>query len=186
MLTGSQTYDDLGVGREPAAQPLETLVLGDGTPIGLRPLESDEREGVLGWFARLSPESRFRRFLSPVPALSSRELAALTDINHVTREAVAAVDQRDGSIVGIAWYVQFGGEKRAADVAIAVIDEVQRMGIGTALGSRLVQRARANCFEVLIATTLRDNRGARALTRRLGFRPRSAAGSELELALELA
>lgn len=39
--------------------------------------------------------------------------------------------------------------------------------------------------EVLIATTLPDNRGARALTGRLGLRPRSAAGSELELALEL-
>jgi GNAT superfamily N-acetyltransferase len=186
MLSRGQTYDESLAERRAAAQPLETLVLEDGTPIAMRPLEPDEREGVLGWFERLSPESRFRRFLSPVPALSSRELAALTDINHVTREAVAAVDQRDGSILGIAWYAQFGGERRAADVAIAVIDEVQRMGVGTALGSRLVQRARANCFEVLIATTLRDNRGARALTRRLGFRPRSAAGSELELALELA
>jgi GNAT superfamily N-acetyltransferase len=185
MVTRGQTYDESVADGETSSRALETLVLDDGTPIALRPLEPDEREGVLDWFARLSPESRFRRFLSPVPALSSRELAALTDINHVTREAVAAVDQRDGSIVGIAWYAQFAGETRAADVAIAVIDEVQRMGVGTALGSRLVQRARANCFEVLTATTLRENRAARALTRRLGFRPRSAAGSELELALEL-
>ena len=83
-----------------SAEPTDTLVLGDGTRLALRPLGSEDRDGVAALFARLSPESRYRRFLSPKRELTPRELAFLTDIDHIHHEAIAAVDQRDGSIVG--------------------------------------------------------------------------------------
>jgi len=136
-------------------------------------------------FARLSPESRHRRFLSPKRELTPQELVYLTDVDHVTHEATAAVDERDGSIVAAGRYAQFPDRVAVADVAVTVADELQGMGIGTVLARCLVDRARANGFTRLTATTLWENRPARALLRRLRFRARASHGSEIELELNL-
>jgi RimJ/RimL family protein N-acetyltransferase len=161
------------------------LVLSDGTRLRFRPLTSDDRDRLAGLFARLSFESRRRRFFTPKPELPPRALAYLTDIDHVGHEAIAAVDESDGSIVGVARYVRLTDRVGVADVAAEVADELQGMGIGTELATRLVERARANCFTLLTATTLWENRPARALLRRLRFRPRASQGSEIELELAL-
>lgn len=171
--------------RASCAALTDTLVLADGTHLRFRTLGSDDRDRLAGLFARLSFESRRRRFLSPKPALSTRELAFLTDIDHVSHEAIAAVDQRDASIVGVARYVHVADRLGVADVAVEVADEIQRMGVGTELVARLVDRARANGITLLTATTLWENRPARALMRRLRFRTRARHGAEIDLELEL-
>jgi RimJ/RimL family protein N-acetyltransferase len=171
--------------RVSSAAPTQVLVLADGTRFRLRPLGSADRDGVAALFARLSPESRYRRFLSPKPELTPRELAFLTDIDHIRHEAFAAVDQRDDSIVGVCRYVHVVDRPGAAEVAVEVTDELQNMGIGTALARQTVQRARANGFALLTATTLWENRPARALLRRLEFRAHTSDGSEIELELKL-
>ncbi len=163
----------------------DVLLLADGTRLRFRPLRSDDRDRLAGLFARLTLESRRRRFLSPKPALTTRELAFLTDIDHVAHEAIAAVDQRDGSIVGVGRYVRVADRPGMADVAVEVVDEIQNMGVGTALVARVLDRACANGFTRLTATTLWENRPARALMRRLGFRARASHGPEIELELEL-
>ena len=163
----------------------DVLVLAHGTRLRFRPLRSDDRDRLAGLFARLTFESRRRRFLSPKPALTTRELAFLTDIDHVAHEAIAAVDQRDGSIVGVARYVRVADRPAMADVAVEVADEIQNMGLGTALVQRVLDRACANGITLLTATTLWENRPARALMRRLGFRARASHGAEIELELEL-
>jgi hypothetical protein len=56
---------------------------------------------------------------------------------------------------------------------------------GRRLRLQPVRRARANGFTLLTATTLWENRPARALLRRLGFRARASHGSEIEYELEL-
>ena len=155
--------------RASRAAVTDVLVLADGTRLRFRPLSSDDRNRLAGLFARLTFESRRRRFLSPKPALTPRELAFLTDIDHVAHEAIAAVDQHDGSIVGVARYVRVANRAGAADVAVEVVDEMQDMGVGTALVARLLDRARANGITLLTATTLWENRPARALMRRAGF-----------------
>ena len=73
----------------------------DGGRLSLLQIGHADRDGLATLFARLSPESRHRRFRSPKRELTPRELAFFTDIDHIHHEAIAAVDQRDGSIVGI-------------------------------------------------------------------------------------
>ena len=161
------------------------LVLADGTRLLVRPLNTDDRAGLAVLFDRLTPESRYRRFLSPKPELTPRELTYFTDIDHLHHEAFAAVDRRDGSIVGVGRYVQEPGRAGVAAVAVEVADELQGMGIGTALAGRVVRRARANGFALLTATALWENRSARALLRRLGFRARGRDGGVIDLELDL-
>jgi RimJ/RimL family protein N-acetyltransferase len=153
--------------------------------IQIRPLEPSDRSRLAALFKRLSPESRRRRFLGSKPELSERELRYFTEVDHHWHEALAAVDRRDGSIVGIARYVGLAGRPTAADVAVAVADEVQRRGIGTTLARCLIARARVNGFDVLTASTLWENRPARVLLRRLGFHARGSEGNVIELELDL-
>ena len=153
--------------------------------IQIRPLEPSDRAGVAALFGRLSPESRRRRFLVPKPELSARELTYLTAVDHREHEALAAIDRRDGSIVGVARYAGVTDRPGVADAAVAVADDWQRQGIGTALVRCLLGRARANEFDVLTASTLWENRPARQLLRRLGFHARDSDGSVIELELVL-
>jgi RimJ/RimL family protein N-acetyltransferase len=168
-----------------SVEPTDVLVLADGKRLALRPLGSEDRDGVAALFGRLSPESRYRRFLSPKHELTRRELAHLTDIDHIHHEAFAAIDQRDDSIVGVCRYVHIADRSGVADLAVEVVDELQNMGIGAALARRTVQRARENGFAFLTATTLWENRPARALLRRFEFRAHASDGNEIELELKL-
>jgi L-amino acid N-acyltransferase YncA len=170
----------------PPCARAEIVQLPDGTTLRLEPLRRGDRSTVKGLFARLSPESRLRRFLSPVTSLSERDLAFLTNVGRTGHEAVAAVDARDGTIAGIARYVQHQGRPEAADVAVAVADDLHRRGIGSVLMDRLITCANANGFHLLTATTLWENRPARALLKRTGFAATGSAGAEIELELELA
>ena len=95
------------------------------------------------------------------------------------------MDDRDGSFVGVARYIQRADRPPAADMAITVADRHQNMGVGAALGARILERAQTNGFDALTATTLRENPPARAVLRRLGFAPRSSNGREIELEREL-
>jgi RimJ/RimL family protein N-acetyltransferase len=163
----------------------DELVLLDGTRLRLRPLTREDRDGLLSLFHRLSEESRWRRFMSPKPHLAPRELDYLTDVDHVAHGAFAAVDERDGSLVGVARYIRHVGCECSAELAVEVVDELQRRGIGTALCARVIARARDNGFTVLTATALWNNLAARRLLRRLGFHARRSQGREIELALLL-
>jgi GNAT superfamily N-acetyltransferase len=167
------------------AEATEALILDDGRRLLLRPIGREDREGLAALFARLTPESRHRRFLTPKRELTPRELAFFTDIDHVEHEAIVALDQHDGSIVGVARYVDAGDRAGVAELAVVVADDLQRLGIGSALVRRAVRRARANGFALMTATTLRENRPARALLRRLGFRARASNGKEIEFELRL-
>jgi RimJ/RimL family protein N-acetyltransferase len=163
----------------------DPLVLADGRRFKIRPIGPQDRDRLRGLFVRLTPESRYRRYLTPKPALSERELDYLLDIDHVHHEALAAVDESDGAFVATARYVQLPDQPKVADVAIEVADDLHRQGIGTALARRTLERARANGFKRVTAITLRDNAPARALLRLMHFLPRSSQGHEIEFELEL-
>ena len=161
------------------------VVWPEGERLAVRPLEVSDRDAFADLFHRLSPDSRFRRFHGPKPALAPREIAYLTDVDHLRHEALAAIDKRDGSIIGVSRYVARVQEPQVADLAIEVADEMQGIGIGTLLARLIVDRAASKGFDRVVASTLWDNQPARALMRRLGFRAHTSDGPVLELHLAL-
>jgi GNAT superfamily N-acetyltransferase len=165
--------------------PTDVLVLANGTRLRFRPIRASDSDRIAALFARLGFESRRRRFFTPKHELTPRELRYFTDIDHVGHEAIAAVDLRDDSIVGVARYVRVGDPAGVAEVAAEVADGLQKMGVGSALAERLIERARASGVRLLIATSLWENGPALALLRSFGFRTRASDGCEVELQLEL-
>lgn len=161
------------------------MTLADGARLRVRPIVPADREPLADAFDRLSDRSRRQRFLAPKPRLSARELDYLTDVDHVTHEALVAIDETTGDIVGVGRYATGGAGGAAADMALAVVDAWQRRGIGHALAVRLVERARANGITRLTGTALADNLLVRALLDRLGFRVRSVSAGVVEVELDV-
>ena len=153
--------------------------------VTVRPIRATDKDALLDLFARLSDRSRMRRFLSPKPRLSARELAYFTEVDHRTHEALVAV-AADGRFVGVGRYACGPDDTTVADVAFAVADSWQGRGIGTALAVLIVERARMNGIGHLHATTLPENGASRKLLGRMGFEVCGISAGALEVGLDLA
>ena len=125
-------------------------------------LEPSDRDLVARLFGRLSPESVYRRFFSPISR--PEFIASVLRTDHHDREAVAATDR--GEVVAVAQYVRLAGS-READLAIVVADEWQRQGIGTRLVAALAERARAEGITAFAVDIQGDNFGALRLLKRV-------------------
>lgn len=166
-------------------RPPGELALTDGSRVYTRPIRPADRNALAEGFARLSARSRYLRFLGPKHTLSARELTYLTEVDHVTHEAIVAFDE-DDRMVGVARYAAWPESAGTADVAVTVADDWHGRGLGGALTARVVECARANGIQRLTGTTLWDNAPASALLRRLGFRAVGSGDGAVDFRLDLA
>jgi len=157
--------------------------LRDGTEITVRPITPEDRPALAEGFERLSPESRYRRFFSPVSHLGERELDYLTQIDHHDHEALVAVDPESGEGIAVARFIRVGPD--IAEPAIAVADDWQRRGVAGLLLELLARRAREEGIERFVAPVLAENAAAIKVFQRLGATSHESMGSELELTVDL-
>lgn len=142
------------------------LALDDGTLVLLRPVRPEDAELLRTGLARLSPESRITRFFAPVKHLSDQQLAYLTVVdqdNHVAWGALdLSSDEPEG--LGIARFARLPQEPHVAEVAITVVDEAQRRGLGSRLLAVLHCLARRHGITTFRAVLMAQNH---ALIRRI-------------------
>lgn len=119
-----------------------TVTLRDGARVMLRPLADHDRHRLAASFARLSEESRYRRFFTTKSGLSEAELDYLVDVDHRDHEAIVAIDPETDELLGVARYVRLTECGEVADVAVTVANDWQGRGLGRALLDRLTFRAR--------------------------------------------
>ena len=161
------------------------LTLRDGTAAYMRTIEPEDREALVAGFDELSDESRYRRFLSPVPRLTGSTLRYLTEVDHRDHEAIVAFSRHDEPM-GVARYVRTDPASDCAEVAVTVVDRWQGRGVGTALLARLSERARAEGITRFTATALATNNDMIDLLRNLGATDsRPAAGGVVEMRVAL-
>jgi len=120
----------------------EIVELHDGTRALIRPIRPSDRVRLNEGFESASTKSIFMRFLGPQPHLSERQLDYLTAVDHVGHEALIAVDPASGQSFGTSRYVRSKDQPDTAEFAIGVGDRWMRSGLGTALLTALVERAR--------------------------------------------
>jgi GNAT superfamily N-acetyltransferase len=137
-----------------------------GRRVWLRLLEPGDANLIRLFYWRLSSETIYRRFLSPIKPPANALVQRLVDVDHRDREALIALDER--GVVGVARY---GTAGVSHEVAIVVADEWQGRGLGRLLLRRLANIARARGIASIHATMLGDNRRAQSLV--LGLSPRS-------------
>jgi len=127
-------------------------------------LEAGDGDQLGRFFYSLSPETVYRRFLSPIARPEQLGRLHLLDLDGGRREALVAVV--DGEIVGVARYARDLGRPREAELAIVVADAWQRQGLGTRLLSALADAARRAGIERFSFVALPENQAVLRLLRR--------------------
>jgi GNAT superfamily N-acetyltransferase len=164
-----------------------TVRLREGSELVVRPIRPEDKEAIVAGFERMSPESRYRRFFSPLQRLTERDLAYLTEVDHRDHEALIAFDAASREPVGVARFIR-GSAPEEAEVAVTVVDDWQGRGAATALLEKLVERAREEGVERFVALVLSENKEALELFRQAPGQtsePRRSASGHLELLIDL-
>ena len=130
------------------------VLLRDGRTAHIRPVRPDDAELLVDFYDhRVSDESKYYRFFSPMPHLSSRDVERFTNVDYATR--VAFVLTLQGRMIAIGRYdVVRPGE---AEVAFLVEDRQQGRGIAQLLLEHLAQAGRERGVEKFTADVLPDN-----------------------------
>ena len=144
------------------------IALRDGARMRIRQGHHSDRGLLLRGFERLSPDSRYRRFLVPLPELSEEAMRHLTEIDHHDHEAIIALDEETGEGIGVARYVRDPERTDAAELAVTVIDDWQARGVGTLLVEVLSARAREEGITTFTALMLAANRHMMEMLSHLG------------------
>ncbi|MFK7917187.1 MAG: GNAT family N-acetyltransferase [Ilumatobacter sp.] len=143
-----------------------TVVLGDGETAYIRPLVPADQPALLEFHERQSPESLYKRFFSPKPSLTARELEHFTTVDMVDRVALA-VEVRD-RLVAWSSYERWAARDEA-EAAFMVDDDQHGRGIATLMLEHLAAIARTNGIERFTAEVLSDNRGMLAVFSKAGW-----------------
>ena len=130
-------------------------------PVTLRELGPDEYDVLDAVFDGLSPTSRLRRFLGPVPRLAPGVRRALVAVDGESHLAVGAFHGAEP--IGIARLV--GEEPGRAELAVEVVDRWQGRGVGTRLVRAVLARGRAAGVVTVVGDVLADNVPIRRLLR---------------------
>ena len=142
------------------------VVLADGGTVHLRPIRAADDDALLGLYERLSDESIYLRFFSPVSRPTASQLDRLTNLDY--RDRFALVAQLGDDIVAVARYDRRPGSDEA-EVAFTVQDDQQGRGLGTILLEHLAAVARTHGIRRFYAETLPDNRKMLGVFRDAGY-----------------
>jgi RimJ/RimL family protein N-acetyltransferase len=143
--------------------------LSDGTEVRLREIRASDKALLAAGHARLSEESRLRRFLGSKPRLTPSDLRYLTEVDGVNHYALVAV-LGDRDIVAVARWVRLQDEPDAAEAAVVVGDPLQGKGLGKILARELADAARTRGISRIRASILSENPPAMALMKVIGDR----------------
>jgi GNAT superfamily N-acetyltransferase len=157
----------------------------------MRPVEPSDAGKLVAGLQRLSPESRVARFFYAKEELTPLELQRFTERNpdrHIAL-GLAITDDSDHELdaVGIVHCFRDGPGSSSGEVAFAVVDEWQHLGIGTAL----IQQLALHCWNRGIrswrATFLQKNRAPVKLLARVADNliTRETAGGALTVECRL-
>ena len=170
-----------------ADEPTKQVELSDGRRIDIRRISPGDKPALLSGFERMSAESRYRRFFSPMQKLSDTDLAYLTEVDHHDHEAVIAFESGTGTALGVARYVRLE-DPRLAEVAVTVVDDWQGRGVAKAMLRNLTRRAREEGIDTFSALVLSENEAALELFKAMAANdvaPRRRPGGQVELLIEL-
>jgi GNAT superfamily N-acetyltransferase len=145
-----------------AGERARTAVTGGGHPL-IRPLDPRDAHHLADLFGRLSPTSRYLRYLTPMSTLPSGHLRHLAAVDHQVHEAVGAFEA--GELVGAAHYFWSREEPTRAEIAVEVADLHQQHGLGRRLLVELARLARDRGITHFTAIALAENPAVRGMLR---------------------
>jgi len=142
------------------------VVLADGGTVHVRPIRPDDADRLLDLFHRLSAETVYLRFFTPVGEPTRAQLEHLACVDYEDRMALVAT--LGGDVVAVARYDRRRGSDEA-EVAFTVQDDQQGRGLGTLLLEHLAAVAREQGIRRFFAEVLPGNRRMLAVFAEAGY-----------------
>src|SRR5271165_6405728 len=134
--------------------------------LALRPARSSDGDALQTYVRRLSPQSRYNRFLGGANELPALELARALAANGRDTLTLLLASTAEGreTVVGEA-RVALSCAERAGEFGMSIADDWQHLGAGSALLREIERKAAADGIERLFGDTLWNNQGMIALAR---------------------
>jgi acetyl coenzyme A synthetase (ADP forming)-like protein len=142
------------------------VVLRDGSTVHLRPVRPGDEQALLELFEGLGDSSTNFRFFSGGTDLGAAA-ARMADVDFVERYGLVATRGDGGRSVGHATYL--ADSPGRAEVAFAIADEMQGLGLGTILLAHLAEVAEENGIQLFFAEVLPENHRMIEVFRDSGF-----------------
>ncbi len=154
------------------ARDVVEVELRDGSRALVRPIRPDDKERLRVGLAKLSPQSRYLRFHTPVVEFTEEQLRYLTEVDFKDHVAWVAIDPYaiDEPGMAVARYVRLEEDETVAEAAITVADAYQGRGVGSLLLGILARSARENGIETFRSYVLSENTPMLRIFQRLGAR----------------
>ncbi|MGH0036986.1 MAG: GNAT family N-acetyltransferase, partial [Myxococcota bacterium] len=156
----------------------ETVSLGDGRQLWLRPILPEDEPALQASFAKLTPEEVRMRFFTSMKTLSHMMAARFTQLDY-DREMALILTERGvpgtRDIYGVVRLIS-DPDNEQAEFAVIVRHEMTGLGLGVLLMRRIIDYARARGTSRIWGDVLPDNRTMRKLCKALGFRERHEEG----------
>jgi acyl-CoA synthetase (NDP forming)/ribosomal protein S18 acetylase RimI-like enzyme len=152
------------------------VLLRDGRTAHIRPIRPDDADLLVDFYSRVSDQSKYYRFFSPMPHLSRRDVTRFTHVDHVHRVAfVMLLSERMIALGSYEGRPSDGADPdsspaEVAEVAFLVEDAQQGRGIGQLLLEHLAQAGRERGIERFVAEVLPDNQRMIQTFRDAGYR----------------
>ena len=152
------------------ADLVRTRYLFDGSPVTIRPIRREDAPMEQEFVRHLSPDSRYKRFMSTLQELAPGKLKYLTEIDYVRHLALVAVVQQDGRDleIGVARYVA-NPSGNSCEFAVAIDDAWQGTGVAGILMLTLIDAAKGRGMERMEGVILASNYKMLKFARQLGF-----------------
>jgi GNAT superfamily N-acetyltransferase len=162
--------------------------LRDRTKVHLRSIVAEDEPLLHEAVSAMSERTVYFRFFSPIKRMSDALAHRLAVVDYKDRFAIVATTHRPGGkerIVGVARYDR-ARDTDVAEVAVAVIDEFQRRGLGSLLLSELARVGRTQGIKTFQLIVLPENREMLGMLRKMGWiHQAKLAGGVYEISFDL-
>jgi ribosomal protein S18 acetylase RimI-like enzyme len=164
------------------------LELTDGTKVHVRQIVPDDEPLLHEAVAAMSERSVYFRFFSPLKRMPDALAHRLAVVDYNDRFALVATTHKPGAherIIGVARYDRVP-KTEVAETAVAVVDEFQRRGLGSALMSILGKVAHEHGIKTFTLIVLPENQQMLGLLRKMGWIHRAKlSGGVYDISFEL-
>jgi acetyl coenzyme A synthetase (ADP forming)-like protein len=170
-----------------AAPDIRDVILRDGSTLRLRPPQAADVDVLVDFFARLSERSVYQRFHG-FPTVSPATVEPFVGPDWEDSGALmGTLSGEDGErVVALANFVRLR-DPSCAEVAFAVADEFQGLGVGTRLLEQLADSAAEAGVATFVAEVLPDNAPMLRVFEDAGFDiSRRLEGGTTEVRLQIA
>jgi ribosomal protein S18 acetylase RimI-like enzyme len=166
-----------------------TIELTDGTKVHVRPIVPEDEPLLHEAVAAMSERTVYFRFFTPMKRMPDALAHRLAVVDYNDRFALVGTTHRPGGakerIVGVARYDRVP-KTEVAETAVAVVDEFQRRGLGSALMSILGRVARDHGIKTFTLIVLPENQQMLGLLRKMGWIHRAKlSGGVYDISFEL-